>query len=50
MWFELPFVPGRGIHRVLIPNNFGKTFYDFDSESAFLAALRECHKRNHAAR
>lgn len=50
MWFTLPTVPGRGMHRVLIPHNFGRSFDDFPSEKEFLAAVRECHSRNHANR
>ncbi|MBP9757586.1 MAG: hypothetical protein KBD06_03220 [Candidatus Pacebacteria bacterium] len=50
MWVTLPFVPGVGVHQVLLPKNFKKSLADFATIKDFLKAVRDEHARDHASR
>jgi hypothetical protein len=50
MWIQLDEAAHRGVHRVFVPNEFDKKPEDFDSNHAFLQALRCFNERKSRAR
>lgn len=46
-WVNLPKVSFRGPHGVLVPDNFQKRREDFDSNDAFLEAVRAEYAKRH---